>query len=58
MSFDTIVDRCLRNVFQLESVVVILDEIKDVIMRHSTEIRSKVVYLCFYISSSVHQLIE
>lgn len=41
MSYDAVVDRCLKDVFQLEAVATIVNEIKDVIMRYSTEIRSK-----------------
>lgn len=41
MSYDEVVDRCLKTVFNLPEVVTILDEIKDVILRYSTEIRSK-----------------
>lgn len=41
MSYDAVVDRCLKKVFHLPEVMEILEEIKNVILRHSTEIRSK-----------------
>ena len=42
LSFDATIDKCLKRVYDLPAVAVVIDEIKDIIMKYASEINSKV----------------
>lgn len=45
MCYVTVIDKCLRRVFEIEEVASLLEQVKDIIQRHSAEISSKVAEL-------------
>lgn len=52
LSYDAIVNHCIKNVIALPAVASIIEEIKDTIMRYNVEITSKVtVIIWLYIWS-------
>lgn len=48
MCYVSVIDKCLRRVFEIEEVVSLLEQVKDIIQRHSAEISSKVSELPSY----------
>ncbi|XP_017854621.2 uncharacterized protein LOC108599088 [Drosophila busckii] len=48
LCYVTVIDKCLRRVFELEEVATALEQVKDIIQRHSAEISSKVSELPAY----------
>lgn len=45
LCYVSVIDKCLRRVFELEDVSTALEQVKDIIQRHSAEISSKVAEL-------------
>lgn len=48
LCYVSVIDKCLRRVFELEEVAASLEQVKDIIQRHSAEISSKVAELPAY----------
>ncbi|KAH8255599.1 hypothetical protein KR038_007016 [Drosophila bunnanda] len=48
LCYVTIIDKCLRRVFEIEEVASLLEQVKDIIQRHSAEISAKVAELPSY----------
>ncbi|EDW03123.1 uncharacterized protein LOC6562822 [Drosophila grimshawi] len=48
LCYVSVIDKCLRHVFELEEVATALEQVKDIIQRHSAEISSKVSELPAY----------
>ncbi|KAH8260370.1 hypothetical protein KR026_010389 [Drosophila bipectinata] len=48
LCYVSVVDKCLRRVFEIEEVATLLEQVKDIIQRHSAEISSKVSELPSY----------
>ncbi|KAL7741901.1 hypothetical protein ACLKA6_012115 [Drosophila palustris] len=48
LCYVSVIDKCLRRVFELEDVAASLEQVKDIIQRHSAEISSKVAELPAY----------
>ncbi|XP_068151391.1 uncharacterized protein Dref [Drosophila tropicalis] len=48
LCYVSVIDKCLRRVFDLEDVSSLLEQVKDIIQRHSAEISSKVSELPSY----------
>ncbi|XP_060645670.1 uncharacterized protein LOC132784222 [Drosophila nasuta] len=48
LCYVSVIDKCLRRVFELEDVASSLEQVKDIIQRHSAEISSKVSELPAY----------
>lgn len=48
LCYVSVIDKCLRRVFELEDVAASLEQVKDIIQRHSAEISSKVAELPSY----------
>lgn len=48
LCYVSVIDKCLRHVFELEEVATSLEQVKDIIQRHSAEISSKVSELPAY----------
>ncbi|KAH8328471.1 hypothetical protein KR067_009830 [Drosophila pandora] len=48
LCYVSVIDKCLRRVFEIEEVASLLEQVKDIIQRHSAEISSKVSELPSY----------
>lgn len=48
LCYVSVIDKCLRHVFELEEVATAVEQVKDIIQRHSAEISSKVAELPAY----------
>ncbi|XP_030376679.1 uncharacterized protein LOC115625682 [Scaptodrosophila lebanonensis] len=48
MCYVAVIDKSLRRVFELEEVSALVEQVRDIIQRHSTEINSKVAELPAY----------
>ncbi|KAH8395155.1 hypothetical protein KR222_001978 [Zaprionus bogoriensis] len=48
LCYVSVIDKCLRRVFELEEVATALEQVKDIIQRHSAEISLKVAELPAY----------
>ncbi|XP_017075793.1 uncharacterized protein LOC108110995 [Drosophila eugracilis] len=42
LCYVSVIDKCLRRVFELEEVATLMEQVKDLMQRHSSEIASKV----------------
>jgi len=42
LCYVSVIDKCLRRVFELEEVATLIEQVKDLMQRHSSEIASKV----------------
>ncbi|XP_017042853.1 uncharacterized protein LOC108089214 [Drosophila ficusphila] len=48
LCYVSVIDKCLRRVFELEEVATLVEQVRDIIQRYSTEISSKVSELPAY----------